>query len=541
MGAASQRRSASSSTITSPLECVEDNEVEVVHSEAPTICVAYNPPSSAPPPIPTPDFGSSVDFDSMANDFGDQMLSGGLIHELFSGHNSAPSSEVGDRSGGARLRTSNNQNSVNNNNDVQLSTSVRTPINSHRENSNCNGPNIDEQYLRNLILNTVRSIIPRSSSSDSATSGSNSGQYVDSSVSVASTEGRSHHIANSPQVQDVPTGQGARDQDLLGFAGASSHMTSQHAGVTSSARGSGASGSSGGVRASLSAAGSVRHVPAIPQRFITRIQRGEFVCFHSLYSAMTSSHREREGYSFSVEDALEELEHGTGNNDGMVLSVRPRRTRARIEDYTEWMRTWNEFLAVLSHYQPHLLPQLFRYQAAITRFAERYENLEDLMAYDAACRRLICNNPMTVTWDDVIANSEIYDIYLRNAPVKRRYGRNQRGESNTPVVTSASARRESYRPPGGSMCWICGRGGHISRHCPAAHTVASQSSSTSQSPSVQARTSNSTSAFRAPQRPCYPWNDTGVCNHVNCRWAHRCSLCNGNHPRSRCNNRQNRN
>ena len=168
-----------------------------------------------------------------------------------------------------------------------------------------------------------------------------------------------------------------------------------------------------------------------------------------------------------------------------------------MTSFLTWLRTWNKYTNVVFHYRPHLLPQMFRYQAAITKHALRYPR-DAWVSYDAACRRLLANNP-TLSWDDVILDNDLIESHLRSSHVAR--------------VTE--------RPASGP-CFSCGQVGHLSRSCP-----------------VSARTSSArTPNFRAPQRqsgPCFQYNDVGKCSTPGCRWAHRCSQCHGNHPRSACN------
>ena len=256
---------------------------------------------------------------------------------------------------------------------------------------------------------------------------------------------------------------------------------------------------------------SVGSLPPLPHRFIQQIQRGEFIDFDSLFSSITSHSGDQPGYTVTFENPTPDL----GDASLPCIAVVPRRAASvRIDSFISWMLTWNEYVAVLTHFRPYLLPQLIRYQQVITRHARTYPRASWL-AYESACRRLLANNP-TMSWDDVVDSSEVFNTHLRSSNLLPH---NIRQSVQLPPGPSSS--RSS---PGQGLCFTCGRGGHFSRTCP--------------SKVGGSESSGHTSGFRAPQRSstglCFTFNDLGACHVQNCRWGHRCSLCNGGHPRLSC-------
>ena len=462
----------------------------------------------------------SIDFAAF-HDYGDQMLAGGLIQDLFASPPVSDTTFDGITSLGSssvRVVTSSHTMSSGSLISTSVVPSLATVSSAVRRDTstslhNVSGPSSaglqsrvpDSNALRAYIEDTVHNILrshPRTPIVESVVVNSASAPPVTSTIP-------SHSVRLDSE--SVP-GRGMRvvDDNMLGFAGAASWVPTA-GGVSHDVSPSVVVRDAGvdSVRPSVAGAlGAHVAVPAVPHRFVQRINRGEFIDFDELFSAIVSVHQPRTGYSVRLEDAVELLEEGGG---GPILSVRPRRASARIDSFTSWMRAWNEFVAVLSHFRPHLLPQLFRYQAAITRFAARYE-LEQVLAYDIACRMFLANNQLC-SWDSVLDNSELVDIHLRHAPVHREVGIARRvGEGIS---------RRSEQPA--SRCFRCGLMGHMQRHC----SVPQNTQQTS-----------GMSGFRAPQRPvgpCYTFNDWGVCRNTNCPWEHKCSTCRGDHSRSTCN------
>ena len=544
-----------------------------------------------PPPL-VPITNTNIDFVNSLVQSQDRPIPGGLVQDLFNsfeshsvgresitstlspgsnrdvrGASSSESPQISVESGTARAVTT-----AGNNVDVSLPP-VRQPENPGSININ---------MLRNIVRDAIVEILPTflrpscvslipPTNNVIYSTNVNSGapvavpQVVQSVVhsSVAGSpsfiQSDSHLLSSATNVQPVSgstsrvsgvAGQSVQvaEDNMLGFAGSpawlpTSSVRRTAAGVAGEFP---AGGLTGHDSAGVSASGGRRplpSVPAVPHRFVTQVSRGEFVDFHSLFAAIVSVHNERSGYTFSFERALEDFDDGRG---GAVLNVRPRRPKREVTTFDEWLRVWNEYLAVVTYFNPHLLPQMVRYQTAITRYANRFE-FDDWMAYDIACRHYIANNCNFVSWDDALSNGEIYDAHLRHASVRSRFVATNRGTRDTSVSTTGT-RGSSYQGSGGvRACFSCGQPGHIQRHCMTSggSRVSASSASTSVVSSSSGRgvVNSSASGFRAPQRsgPCYEYNDRGSCNRVGCVWSHRCSLCPadepGDHPRIRCHRR----
>lgn len=238
-------------------------------------------------------------------------------------------------------------------------------------------------------------------------------------------------------------------------------------------------------------------LPALPPRFINQIRRGESINFDLLFSALTTGLCSTQAYTISLSEDL--------NSDSQrpTFAIAPKQAvKVKIDSFISWLRTWNEYLTTAIIFRPHLTHQMLQYQATMTRFANTYAR-PAWVAYDAAFRQSLANNP-TLRWDRI--NDELFNRHLRSAAV---------------VTTRVGTMSTS--PNFNSHCFNCRQIGHMSRNCPNRSN---------------AGINNGTPSFLAPQRQrprtCFAYNDGRPCG-PNCHWPHRCSQCNGNHPRRECN------
>ena len=279
--------------------------------------------------------------------------------------------------------------------------------------------------------------------------------------------------------------------------------------------------------------------PGVPRRFIEQIQRGEFINFNALYTAIVYGSTATPGFSLVMD------ENPAGEFPVMSF-VQKTVARTRITDFAGWVRTWNVFLSVTAIFRPHLVPHLHRYQQIITRYASTFP-ARFWLAYDTSFRQKLANNPH-LPWGSV--DAELYDTFLRSAPNLPSLN----ADANVAVVSSSGNTHQpavrSQAATGGRF--HCGRHGHFVRYCPEVQRSGShtQRASTTNPVSSAARVATPsaprppvvTSAappFHAPQRAssasgvCFAWNNGNRCP-PGCRREHRCIICHGLHPRDSC-------
>ena len=290
--------------------------------------------------------------------------------------------------------------------------------------------------------------------------------------------------------------------------------------------------------------------PGIPTKFISKIQRGEYVDFHLLYSAIVFGSTSKPGFALLLEDQSENATPG--------LSLVPKEVetqKARIRNFAQWIRTWNKFMTVFLHFRPNMVSQLLAYQESISQMASTYF-VAYWLTYDAGFRLKRANNQF-LPWD--IEDTELFIAYLRTAPVLASAALPVSSAAasgvSTSAVTKTTSTGSSGRSASGKRCYNCQRYGHIAQQCNYA-TVAPTPppSMTSQSAGMQATnmpvvppTNDNIAAppFRAPQRNfvrpsqasgfCFEWNNTGQPCPRGCQRDHRCSWCSDTrHPRRDC-------
>ena len=256
-----------------------------------------------------------------------------------------------------------------------------------------------------------------------------------------------------------------------------------------------------------------QYLPPMPGKQIDQIRQSLFDVDFALL--LPSPSPTEDSYSFEVLEAGDSVHRPT-------VSVIPKKAgRAKVDDQQSWLRAWNNFLRTAVYYHPHLAPQLLFYQSRMCFYFTQYQ-FSAVYAYDRMFRSRITHSnrfsnalsPLPfLRWD--MLDDELFNTHLRNAP---RPG------------TSTTSSSSPLQTP--MVCYHCGETGHIRPRCP--HRQ--------QQPDTPVFTNRQNDQpFRAPQRFCSFFNNGNSCTNRACQHAHRCRICQGNHPGSSCHNRFQRN
>ena len=284
-------------------------------------------------------------------------------------------------------------------------------------------------------------------------------------------------------------------------------------------------------------------MPPIPPKFITAIQKGEWVNFQHLYSALVHAGLTKPGFSITLDDNSQ-----TSTPSLSVVSKSVEERKEKIRNLAAWLHTWNTYMEVFLIFRPDMVSQLLAYQQYITLLARTYF-VDNWLAYDSGFRLKRANNP-SLRWD--VEDNQLYITYLRTAPVL--------ASSSLPVTSSdTSNSRSSSSSQSSSLshitCFNCGKFGHKIADCRyALRNQQSLSGASGTQPNYMASGptypdyTQTHQAFPAPQRSpmrnqqragdssgfCFDWNN-GVPCQPGCRRDHRCSHCKElGHPRCRC-------
>ena len=226
------------------------------------------------------------------------------------------------------------------------------------------------------------------------------------------------------------------------------------------------------------------HVPPVPHKVSHAIERGEFVDL----SKLLTTHL------------------GSGSS-----SKRSSSTRS-ITGLESWLEAWSIYAAVLSSHKPHLAPDLFQYQAFITRSSCRFQPYAWLQ-YDALFRLKMASNPGTC-WSST--DPELVATWLSADATKCT---STFFSCGNPDHMSADCPLRAPPKNYASCCPVCNISGHMARDCP-------QLASNKQS---------KTSSRAKDDKYCHLYNKRGTCfRGSRCPYYHACSECNGGHPSRAC-------
>ena len=197
-----------------------------------------------------------------------------------------------------------------------------------------------------------------------------------------------------------------------------------------------------------------------------------------------------------------------------------RATQSRcITNLDTWLEAWSLYATVLVTAEPHLAPDLFKYQGFITRTSRRFQTYAWLQ-YDSQFRLKLAANP-TMRWS--VSDPELIATWLSADATKIKQpcftcGSPDHFAPNCPLKAPSTAP--------GLRCPVCNKVGHSAREC----------SMLSRDFRSQPR-SQASSHQGAPDddKYCRVFNKRGFCfRGPRCPYPHVCSVCLGGHPQRAC-------
>ena len=125
-------------------------------------------------------------------------------------------------------------------------------------------------------------------------------------------------------------------------------------------------------------------LPAIDQKYLEAIERGEYVDFEKIKPKRVdeATRSLKEGIRLVIDE-------DDNDGDGQQLRLKKADTRI-IQNFPEWLAVWNMFLAARLHYFPKEHAMLMEYQESITVFASQYK-FGAVYLYDIDFRKKIAN------------------------------------------------------------------------------------------------------------------------------------------------------
>ena len=223
------------------------------------------------------------------------------------------------------------------------------------------------------------------------------------------------------------------------------------------------------------------HTPPVPRKVRHAIERGEYVELNKLLIRSGSS------------------------------SSRSSSTRS-ITGLELWLEAWSIYAAVLSSHKPQLAPQLFQYQAFITRSSSRFQ-LYAWLQYDTQFRLKLASNPHAC-WSST--DPELVATWLSADATKKKStcfycGSPDHMSADCPLRASSSIKHSA------SPCPVCNSPGHTARDCP------------------QLAVDKHSKTGSKDDKYCRLYNRRGTCfRGSKCPYYHACSECNGGHPSRAC-------
>lgn len=211
-------------------------------------------------------------------------------------------------------------------------------------------------------------------------------------------------------------------------------------------------------------------VMPLPQKLLTKITALEFVEIHEL-----------------LPEAC--YKPGRWSILGAALPQEPRKRRPPVTNIFTWLQGFASLVSALSTRYPAYVPEFLAYQSTIIKCYRDYDGL-GWAQYDRAFRRQVAVTK-SLNWSQI--NGTLYSLCF-----------------------AGKGRRSA-------VCIHCLSDNHASERCPDA-------------PAISATTSKLRGSTSTSNELCRLFNATGGsrCRYKACKYAHRCSVCRQDHPRSAC-------
>lgn len=164
-------------------------------------------------------------------------------------------------------------------------------------------------------------------------------------------------------------------------------------------------------------------LPAIDEKVVRKIKRGEFVDFTLCMP------------SFGCQERHPIVTPTVNSNGDPAWRVGSSSPRGKITFFSDWLVAWNTYVRCVTYFFPELVRQLFFYQSDITNMTRLY-TFSSVMMFDRASRTRVLNKDVQ-RWD--YHDLELRSAYLISLPRKT---------TTTPAASHV-----------GVSCWSCGVSG----------------------------------------------------------------------------------
>ena len=227
-------------------------------------------------------------------------------------------------------------------------------------------------------------------------------------------------------------------------------------------------------------------LPPLSEKVTKEIKNKEFINFNTLLPNVLYD------ASSELENLYLKVNPSPSGEQSLSFSSKNDRKK-KIIDASSWLEAWNIYIRAMVHFHPELAPELLVYQESICTYQRLYP-ASAWLKYDAAFRMNNATNK-ALSWSR-------HDEYAFNRFIR------------CPTVESSP------------RCFICSSPQHLANTCPQKRFRVKQEAPAS--PQFSPRQSSSSSPSF-----CKYFN-IARCTNQNCRFAHKCRNCQGNHPAFSC-------